>query len=81
MLANSVKHKNRGKEGYHRKTVEELFLKTDIFLKIQNASFAFLAVQNSSIGDHVTHSLTQSETFDFSVYNDNNDYNVFDALP
>ena len=44
-LANSVKHKNRGKEGYHRKTVGELFLKTDIFLKIQNASFAFLAVQ------------------------------------
>ena len=77
MLANSVKHKNRGKEGYHRKTVGEHLLKSDIFLKIQNASFAFLAVQDSSIVDLVTHSLSQSETFDFRLYNDYNGHHFF----
>ena len=49
----------------------------------------FLAVQDSSIGNIVTHSVSESETFDFSVlralqsywysdynhYNDYNDYN------
>ena len=35
-----------------------------------------LAVQDSTIGDLVTQSLSQV-TFDFSVYNDYNDYNAY----
>ena len=41
--------------------------------------WTFLAVQDSSIGDLITHSLSQSlsqVTFDFSVYNDYNDYKM-----
>jgi len=37
----------------------------------------FLTVQDSSIDDLVTHSLTQSDTFDVSINNDKNDYNDY----
>ena len=41
------------------------------------ATIMFLAVQNSSIGDLVTHSLTHSLTHDYNDYNDYNYYNDY----
>ena len=48
-----------------------------LFSKLSRKYWGFLAVQDSSIVDIVTHSLTHSETFDFSVYNDYNDYSDY----